>query len=78
MKYVLKDYHKEIVSPYTDKKYLNIIFPLFYTEMCDIFQKKIVHAYFAILDHGFTEGELICIEFDGDTVEYKCTDNIKK
>jgi hypothetical protein len=70
MKYVLKDHHKDITSPHTNKKYLSSVSPWFY--IMGESNKQIVNTYFTILDdqHKFPEGEVLFVQFDRDTVAY--------
>jgi hypothetical protein len=70
MKYVLKDQHKDITSPHTNKKYTSTVSPWFYI-MAES-NKQIVNTYFTILDdqHKFPEGEVLFVQFDRDTVAY--------
>jgi hypothetical protein len=73
MKYVIRDQHKDITSPHTNKKYLSSVSPWFYFTT----DKQIVNTYFTILDdqHKFPEGEVLFVQFDRDTVAYNdCCD----
>ena len=69
MKYVLRDHHKDITSPHTNKKYVSSVSPWFIMGESN---KQIVNTYFTILDdqHKFPEGEVLFVHFDRDTVAY--------
>ena len=75
MKYVLKDHHKDITSPHTNKKYVRSVSPWFYIQAES--NKQCVNTYFTVLDdqHKFPEGEVLFMQFDRDTVAYNdCCD----
>lgn len=81
MKYVLKDHHKDITSPHTNKNYVSSVSPWFYVrfdkvesnkQCVNTYYKQCVNTYFTILDkqHSFPEGEVLFMQFDRDTVAY--------
>jgi hypothetical protein len=84
MKYVIRDQHKDITSPHTSKKYTSTVFNVRsrrfrfiikkYTSTVSPWHKReIINTYFSLLDQDslLPEGEVIFVQFERDSVEYK-------
>lgn len=65
MKYVIRDQHKDITSPHTNKKYTSTVSPWY--------KREIINTYFMLLDHDnlLPEGEVLFVQFERDTVDFK-------